>query len=106
MKEPTVGFFGGSDFDDRAVVPVGRAEVAEVLDASFDLVEYLAVPATSGAAAADAIVRVSTVAVDFPRHLDVVAQFVDVEIAGTFGLGFYKVVDFAFFAGAGFEDGL
>ena len=45
MEEPAVGFLRGGDFDDGAVVPIGRGELAELVDAIDDRVEDAAVPA-------------------------------------------------------------
>ncbi len=80
VEEPAVGFFGGGDFDDRAIVPIRFGEVACFLDAAFDGVENAAVPLGVTAIAGDAILRVPTAAVDFPRHARVAADVVDFDI--------------------------
>ena len=44
VEEPAVGFFRRRDFDDRAVVPIRRRELAQLVNASLDRVENAAVP--------------------------------------------------------------
>src|SRR3972149_5784027 len=44
VEEPAVCFLRGVDLDDRAAVPIGGAELAQLMNSFFDLVQDAAVP--------------------------------------------------------------
>src|SRR5207248_5876554 len=82
VEEPAVALGGGGDLDDAAVVPVGRAERAALVDFLVDPVEDRPFPAARLALVADALHHVPALAVHFPRHLGVLADRLQSNIAG------------------------
>src|SRR3990172_5093248 len=80
MEEPTVGLLRRGDFDDGAVIPVGRAEFAQLVDSPLDGIENPAVPLARLTVAVDAVARMPAAAIDLPRHLRVAADVVEVVV--------------------------
>src|SRR5262249_29433291 len=81
VKEPTVRFFDGPDFDHAAGLPVGFAELSQLVDPIDHPAQDFAIPATRFAGPADAVLSVPAAAVDFPRHFCGLADLIDFEVA-------------------------
>ncbi len=106
MEEPTVALLLAGDFDDRAAVEIRRREFPELLDFVDHGGEDATFPAAGLAVAGHAIDRVPTPAVDFPRHLRLFADGVEIDVVFARLLGGRRVERLPLRVGAGGEDRL
>src|SRR5262249_55288014 len=79
--EPTLALLWRGDLDDSALAPVRLGEVADLVDAFVEPVEYAALPAYRPAGVADALDRVPAATIGLPRHGRVLADLVEFQVA-------------------------
>ena len=91
VKEPAVALLRRGDLDHAAVVPVGLAELARLVDAIDDARQYLAIPANRLSLASHAVPGVPASPVGLPRHLRLAAHVADVETPGLRGGGLLRI---------------
>src|SRR5207253_4112574 len=83
MQKPALALVRRGDLHDRAVIPVGFAKRAGLVDALIEPFENAAFPAAGCTLGGHAFLRVPAAAVGFPGHLGALADLLQLEIAVT-----------------------
>src|SRR5206468_1654284 len=74
MHKPSLAFAWGGNLDNRALAPIGLAEIPKLIEPVDDPIDDAALPARFRSGGRDALDRVPTPAVDFPRHAGILTD--------------------------------
>ena len=105
MQEPTYRFLLSCYLDHAAAVPVGVAELAQLVDPIDDLLQDLSVPTTRLPFASHAVAGVPLPAVHLPGHFDLAADVRDIQVIRSFGHVLRGIERRAMLVGTGLQHG-
>src|SRR5207249_1249850 len=74
MHKPSLAFAWGGNLDNRALAPIGLAEIPKLIEPVDDPIDDAAFPARFRSGSREALDGVPTPAVDFPRHAGILTD--------------------------------